>query len=46
MVTFQPFLGPSLLCQGTGGATRGNLPRNFGLIFMTDTSRYERLFHH
>ena len=44
-VTFQPFRRPSLLCQGTGGATRGKLPRKLGLIFMTETSRYEGLFH-
>jgi hypothetical protein len=45
MVTFQPFLRPSLLCQGTGGATLGNLPRKLALIFMTETSRYEQLSH-
>src|SRR5262249_51629034 len=45
-VTFQPFLRPSLLCQGTGGATRGKLPRKLGSIFMTATSRYGRLFQH
>src|SRR5690348_6838644 len=42
MDTFQPFLRPSLLCQGTGGATRGCLPRKPGSIFMTETSRYEQ----